>query len=85
VEAAVAAQRLSGVKKVHNHLEVVLPPGDYRDDPMLTTVANNALAADVTVPNSVEAAARNGNVILTGTVLSYTAASGQPPSGRSPG
>jgi osmotically-inducible protein OsmY len=25
VEAAVAAQRLSGIKKVHNHLEVVLP------------------------------------------------------------
>ena len=36
---------------------------------MLTTVANNALAADVTVPDSVEAAARNGTVILTGTVL----------------
>jgi len=41
LEAAAAAQRVSGVKNVHNHLEVVLPPGDYRDDAMLTTAANN--------------------------------------------
>jgi len=53
---------------VHNHLEVVLPPGDERDDPLLTTTANNALELDITVPDTVEAAAHNGNVTLTGTV-----------------
>jgi osmotically-inducible protein OsmY len=56
------------VTNVHNHLEVVLPPGDVRDDAMLTTAANHALAADVTVPAGVEATARNGNLTLTGTV-----------------
>src|SRR6266536_2705449 len=30
LEAAAAARRVAGVKKVHNHLEVVLPPGDDR-------------------------------------------------------
>ena len=39
---------------MHNHLEVVLPPGDVRDDSMLTTAANDALAANVTVPTGVE-------------------------------
>ncbi len=28
LEAAAAAQRVGGVKNVHNHLEVVLPPGN---------------------------------------------------------
>jgi len=68
LEAAAAAQRVSGVKNVHNHLEVVLPPGDYRDDAMLTTAANNALAANITVPDGIEATAYDGNVELTGTV-----------------
>ena len=68
VEAAAAAQRVYGVTSVHNHLEVVLPPENYRDDPMLTTMANNALALDITVPDGVEAAASNGNLTLTGTV-----------------
>ncbi|MCW2910090.1 MAG: hypothetical protein JWL68_4879 [Actinomycetia bacterium] len=67
-EAAAAAQRVAGVTNVHNHLEVVLPPGDYRDDPMLATAANNALALNVTVPDSVEATARDGNLTLTGRV-----------------
>ncbi len=31
LEASAAAQRVAGVKNVHNHLEVMLPPGDYRD------------------------------------------------------
>jgi hypothetical protein len=43
-EATAAAQRVAGVTNVHNHLEVVLPPGNYRDDPMLAAAANNALA-----------------------------------------
>jgi osmotically-inducible protein OsmY len=68
LEAAAAAQRVAGVKDVHNHLEVALPPGDYRDDAMLTTAANNALALNITVPDGVEATARNGNLTLTGTV-----------------
>ena len=68
LEAAAAAQRVAGVKNVHNHLEVVLPPGDYRDNAALTTMANNALALNITVPDGVEATARNGNLTLTGTV-----------------
>ena len=68
LEAAAAAQRVAGVKNVHNHLEVVLPQGDYRDDPMLTTMANNALALNITVPDGVDATARNGNLTLAGTV-----------------
>src|ERR1700719_1779803 len=68
VEAAAAAQRVAGVKNVHNHLEVVLPQGDYRDDATLTTTANNALVLNVTVPDGVEATAKNGNLTLTGTV-----------------
>jgi osmotically-inducible protein OsmY len=68
LEAAAAAQRVAGVKNVHNHLQVVLPGEDYRDDAMLTTAANNALALNITVPDGVEAAARDGNLTLTGTV-----------------
>src|SRR6201995_1556261 len=68
LEAAAAAQRVGGVKNVHNHLEVVLPEGDFRDDAMLTTAANNALPANATVPDGVEATAQDGNVTLTGTV-----------------
>ena len=62
--AAAAARRVAGVTGVHNHLEVVLPEGDYRDDAKLATAANNALAQNVTVPDTVE----DGNISLTGTV-----------------
>jgi osmotically-inducible protein OsmY len=68
LEAADAAQRVVLVTTVHNHLKVVLPPGDYRDDAMLTTAANNALAQNIVVPGGVEATASNGNLTLTGTV-----------------
>jgi len=68
LQAAAAAHRVAGVKNVHNHLEVVLPPDHYRDDAMLTTAANNALALNVTVPDGVEAAAHDGNLTLTGAV-----------------
>ncbi|HEX5299158.1 MAG TPA: BON domain-containing protein [Streptosporangiaceae bacterium] len=67
-QATEAARRAAGVTGVHNHLEVVLPPGDYRDDAMLTTAANNALAASTAVPEGVEATARNGNLTLAGAV-----------------
>jgi osmotically-inducible protein OsmY len=68
LEAAAAARRANGVTNVHNHLEVVLPPEDYRDDAMLTTAANNALAAIDMAPEGVEATAKNGCITLTGTV-----------------
>jgi osmotically-inducible protein OsmY len=68
LEAAAAAQRVAGVKHVHNHLAVELPDGDYRDDVQLTTAANNALQWDVTVPAGVEATSHDGNLTLTGTV-----------------
>ena len=68
LEAAAAARRVAGVATVDNNLEVMLPDGDFRDDAKLTTAANNALAANVTVPDSVEATAQDGNIVLTGTV-----------------
>ena len=68
LEAATAAQRVTGVKHVHNHLSVELPPDNYRDDVQLTTAANNALTLNVTVPAGVEATARDGNLTLTGDV-----------------
>jgi osmotically-inducible protein OsmY len=68
LEAAAAARRVVGVKKLQNHLEVALPTEDYRDDPTLTTTANNALALNIAVPDGIEATASNGNVTLTGTV-----------------
>ena len=66
--AAAATQRVSGVKNVFNHLQVALPDAGFRDDAVLTTAANNALAQDVTVPAGVEAAASDGNLTLSGTV-----------------
>lgn len=66
--AAAAARRVAGVSGVHNHLEVVLPAGNYRDDAMLTTAANNALTQNVTVPAGIEATARDGNLELIGAV-----------------
>jgi osmotically-inducible protein OsmY len=80
LEAATAARRVAGVKKLNNHLEVVLPPEDYRDDATLTTTANNALTVNVAVPDGVEATAKDGNLTLTGTVT--TAPSGPRPSRR---
>jgi osmotically-inducible protein OsmY len=66
--AGAAARRVAGVGRLDNHLEVVLSDDDYRDDPMLTTAANNALAQTVSVPPGIEAAARNGILTLTGQV-----------------
>ena len=68
LEAAEAAWRVAGVTNVHNHLQVALPPGDHQDDATLTTAANNTLAGNVTVPEGIEATARNGNLTLTGMV-----------------
>jgi osmotically-inducible protein OsmY len=68
LEAAAATRRVAGVATVDNNLEVVLPESDYRDDVKLATAANNALAANVTVPDTVEATAEDGNITLTGMV-----------------
>jgi osmotically-inducible protein OsmY len=68
LEAAIAAQRITGVKHVHNHLSVELASDYYRDDVQLTTAANNALTLNVTVPAGIEATARDGNLTLTGDV-----------------
>jgi osmotically-inducible protein OsmY len=68
LEAAEVARRVAGVTRVHNHLEVMLPPEDYRDDAMLAAAANKALAATAAVPEGVEATADHGNLTLTGAV-----------------
>ena len=68
LEAAAAARRVPGVSRVHNYLEVALPPGDYRDDPTLTAMANDALTLGRTVAVGVEATAKKGDVTLTGAV-----------------
>jgi osmotically-inducible protein OsmY len=66
--APAAARRVAGVRSVHNHLAVMLASEDYRDDPVLTTAANNALGLNRTVPGTVEAAARDGDITLAGDV-----------------
>jgi osmotically-inducible protein OsmY len=67
LEAATAARRVNGVTGVHNHLAVALPDDNFRDDVKLVTAANNALAENVTVPDTVEATADDGNITLIGT------------------
>jgi len=66
--AEAAAWRVADVRSLHNHLEVVLPSGDYRDDQTLTTTANDALSLNDTVCVGVEASAANGEITLSGTV-----------------
>jgi osmotically-inducible protein OsmY len=70
VEAAAVARRVPGVKDVHNHLEVELPPGDHRDDSTLTATANDALTLGHSESVPVTATAKNGDITLTGTVRS---------------
>jgi osmotically-inducible protein OsmY len=69
-EAAVAARRVGGVTAVHNLLAVALPSKDYGDDAALAQLANDALAAAVAVPEGIQASAREGNVVLTGSARS---------------
>jgi len=68
VAAAAVARRAVGVKDVHNHLDVVLPPSDYRDDQALAVAANSALTLNNTARSGVAATAANGTITLTGTV-----------------
>jgi osmotically-inducible protein OsmY len=69
-EAAVAARRVLGVTAVHNLLDVALPSDDYGDDSALAQLANQALAANVSVPEGIQASAHEGSLLLTGTVSS---------------
>ena len=52
LDVAAAARRVAGVAGVHNHREVMLPGGDFRDGVKRATAANNAPAQDVTMPDS---------------------------------
>jgi len=67
-EAAAAARRVAGVTTVDTMLAVALPADDYGDDAALARLANQALAANAAVPDSVKATVSNGNMFLTGTV-----------------
>jgi osmotically-inducible protein OsmY len=66
-EAAAAARRVTGVTGVDNLLDVALPSGDYLEDAALAQRVNGALAANH-VPDGVRVTAREGDVVLTGTV-----------------
>jgi hypothetical protein len=61
------ARRVHGMTSGHNHLMVILPPPSCRDDPALTTAANNPFALNIRVLDVVEATVGDGSVSLTGT------------------
>ena len=66
-EAVMAARRVAGVTGVDNLLDVALPVGDDLEDAALAQRVSGELAAKG-VPDGVRAAAREGDVVLTGTV-----------------
>jgi osmotically-inducible protein OsmY len=66
--AIAAARRVTGVTRVQNHLDVVPPPVDCREDGALNLTLNEALAANVIVPDNIEATATGGSICMTGTV-----------------
>ena len=68
LQAADAARRVARVTGVHNYLDVALAPGHERDDLALAMAAINALDRNLTVPDTVVAAAHHGIVTLTGRV-----------------
>jgi osmotically-inducible protein OsmY len=68
LEAVAAARRIAGVWNLANHLQVVLPAGDYRDDATLAATANDALTLNIAVPGGVAATASDGGITLTGAV-----------------
>ncbi len=72
VQAAAVAARPVGVRYVRNYLQVALPPGDHRDDLTLAATANNALTLGGAVPEGVEATAKDGDIVLTGSVRTVT-------------
>ncbi len=65
--AGTAAARVRGVTRVANELQVQVPDTDRRDDEDLRGDVLEALMLDGSVPMTVDAQARDGLVILTGT------------------
>jgi osmotically-inducible protein OsmY len=65
--AGTAAARVRGVTRVANELQVQVPGADGRDDEDLRGDVLEALMLDGSVPMTVDAQARDGLVILTGT------------------
>jgi len=59
---------VAGVTVVHNLMAIALPSRDYGDDAALAQLVNDALAANRAVPDGVRATARDGDILLTGTV-----------------
>jgi osmotically-inducible protein OsmY len=72
VQAAAVAARAVGVRRVRNHLQVTLPPGDHRDDLTLAAMGNDALTLGGVVPEGVEATAKDDDITLTGSVRNGT-------------
>jgi len=72
VQAAAVTARAIGVRCVRNHLQVALSPGDHRDDLTLAAMASEALTLGGTVPEGVEATAKDGDIALTGSVPTGT-------------
>jgi osmotically-inducible protein OsmY len=66
IEAQRAAQRVYGVKKVKNDLEVKLIAGMPKEDAELRADVLQALMLDSLVPSTVDAHVRDGVVTLTG-------------------
>jgi osmotically-inducible protein OsmY len=62
-----AVARVRGVTRVANELRVQIPDTDLRDDEDLREDLLEALMLDISVPMTVDAQARDGLVILTGT------------------
>jgi osmotically-inducible protein OsmY len=66
IEAQRAAERVYGVKKVKNELEVQLIAGNRKEDAELRADVLQALMLDSLVPSTVDARVRDGVVTLTG-------------------
>jgi hypothetical protein len=65
-EAAAAAKRVDGVKKLDDRLKVRILDTEQRDDADLRGAVLQALALDSHVPSTIDAKARHGVVTLTG-------------------
>jgi osmotically-inducible protein OsmY len=72
LQAAAVAARAADVRGVRNHLQVVLPPGDHRDDLTLAAMASDALTLGGSAPAEVEATVKDGDITLTGSVRTGT-------------
>jgi osmotically-inducible protein OsmY len=66
-EAKKDAERVYGVKRVEDELDVRIMTDDRQDDADLRGAVLQALALDSLVPSTVDAKVKNGNVTLTGT------------------